>query len=172
MRREETWGSHQVMSQVATGVDEGTGTGLPALEGNRSMLLTHWKLGSEGCVYTHTLSWDLRGVYVHTHWKLGSEGIYVNIYSKLGSEGGVCTLTGSWALRGCMCTYTQLHSRDQHNSAKQLHSNKSVITSRCPGWMTNACLVPGSCFPPKSADRGHSHPSGISFLTHRYSWTI
>ena len=60
-------GSHQGTSQVATGVDEGTGTGLPALEGNRSMLLTHSKLGSELCV--------------HTHWKLGSAGIYVNISS-------------------------------------------------------------------------------------------
>ena len=54
----------------------------------------HWKLGSEGCMYTDTLSWDLRGcMCTHwklgsevrgcmcTHWKLGSVGIYVNIYS-------------------------------------------------------------------------------------------
>ena len=46
-------GSHQVTSQVATGVDEGTGAGLPALEGNRSMLLTlSWDLS---CVCTHAL---------------------------------------------------------------------------------------------------------------------
>ena len=64
-------GSHQGTSQVATGVDEGTGTGLPALEGNRSMLLTHSKLGSELCV--------------HTHWKLGSEGVYVHTL-----EAGIC----------------------------------------------------------------------------------
>ena len=80
-------GSHQGTSQVATGVDEGTGTGLPALEGNRSMLLTHSQLGSELCV--------------HTHWKLGSEGVYVYIL-QAGICGGVCAHTGSWDLWGYM----------------------------------------------------------------------
>ena len=47
------------------------------------MLLTHCKLGSEGCMYTDTGSWDLRGVCTHSgSWDLR----------------GVCTHTGSWDL--------------------------------------------------------------------------
>ena len=34
--------------------------------GSEGCMYTQCKLGSEGCMYTDTGSWDLRGVYVHT----------------------------------------------------------------------------------------------------------
>ena len=51
-------------------------------------MYTHCKLGSEGSVCTHTVSWNLRGVCAHTgSWDL--RGVYVHTHCQLGSE-GIC----------------------------------------------------------------------------------